>query len=198
MTAPALLSAAGASLRFGGLKALAPWGGQSLLAHQVEALLAGGCGPVIVLLGAEAPRLAASLPPDPRVLLRWHPGWAEGRASGLRAGLATLRALGLPPGPLVLASVDQPTRAEVVAALLAAWGPAWPLVLPTHLGRRGHPTLWSGALWPELAALQDATEGLRPLVRALAERRLEVEVPWPVDLDLNRPEDWAAAQAWAP
>ena len=55
--AAAILLAAGESRRMGSLKALLPWHGSTLLAHQIASLRQAGVDPVVVVLGHEAGRL---------------------------------------------------------------------------------------------------------------------------------------------
>jgi CTP:molybdopterin cytidylyltransferase MocA len=88
--------AAGAGTRAGGPKALlrledeTPW-----LEVATTALLDGGCGHVVVVLGAMA-RLARPLVPvDPRIEVMVAERWEDGMSASLRAGLAAVgRGLG--------------------------------------------------------------------------------------------------------
>ena len=208
MKTTALLLAAGESARMGTPKALLEWGGRPLLGHQLSVLQKSRVDECIVVLGREAARLADLVEP----FLRW-PRWkargvvnprpADGRSSSIRAGLA---ALSRPPEALLIAAVDQPLERDLVDALLLAgereWsvpGDGWPLkriVVPTFDGRRGHPPLFHGSLFPELLGVSEETEGLRRVVRRIPERVLEV--PWQrsgILLNLNTPSDYESTQA---
>ena len=211
MKTTALLLAAGESERMGFPKALLPWGGRPLLAHQLEALQRSRVDECIVVLGREAERLRSLVRPIPR----W-PGWkaravinprpADGKASSVQAGLA---ALSRPPDAILIAAVDQPLETPLVDALLetarkewmmprdGVW-PARRIVVPTFDGKRGHPPLFHGSLLSELLGVSEANEGLRRVVRRIPERVLEM--PWqrsgillnlntPVDLEGTRPGD---------
>ena len=57
-----LLLAAGAGTRFGGPKALVAFHGRSLVERGVDLLRAAGCDPVVVVVGAQANRVAALVP----------------------------------------------------------------------------------------------------------------------------------------
>ena len=188
MRTTALLLAAGESARMGTPKALLEWGGKPLLGHQLAVLQKSRVDECIVVLGREAGRLAGLVDPFLR-----RPGWkargvvnprpADGRSSSIRAGLA---ALSRPPEAILIASVDQPLERELVDTLVvAAWkewatpSDGWPrkrIVIPTFDGRRGHPPLFHGSLFPELLGVSEETEGLRRVVRRIPERVLEV--PW--------------------
>lgn len=149
---------------------------------------------MLVVLGAGAEALVGECPKDARVVALRHRGWAEGRASSLKAGFAALEALGPWPESLLLAAVDQPTEAEVVLALRAAWGPEWPVAVPSFEGKTGHPSLWGASQREALMAIEEATEGLRPLMQALRPQRLVVPVAQSVSWDLNEAEDWHKAR----
>ncbi len=188
----AIVLAAGASTRMGRPKALLPWQGATLLAHQLEQLRRAGIEERIVVVGGseaaaiadEARRAGAAVAVNER--------WREGRASSLRAGAA---AVPDDADPIVVVSVDQPRPASIIRALLAAYGrrPA-AAVVPVHDGSRGHPTLVAGRLLAELRAVCDQDRGLR----AVLERHADDVTEAPVDadvihLDLNTPEDYEAA-----
>lgn len=206
MKTTALLLAAGESERMGTPKALLPWGGRPLLAHQLEALQRSRVDECIVVLGRAADRLRSLVRPIPR----W-PGWktravinprpGDGKSSSIQAGLA---ALSRPPDAILIAAVDQPLEAPLVDALLATAEKEWTLprdgvwpgrriVVPTFDGKRGHPPLFHGSLLSELLGVSEATEGLRRVVRRIPERVLEM--PWQrsgILLNLNAPADLEA------
>ena len=124
--AVAVLLAAGAGSRLGrGPKALLPHHGRPLVEHVASVLVAGGCDEVVVVLGAEAARVAAAADlTTARVVV--NPDWATGMASSLRAGVATALEPhdGEAPARVVVAHVDQPGVAPAdVARLLAAHRP---------------------------------------------------------------------------
>ena len=57
----ALLLAAGESRRMGQLKALLPWKGSTLLAHQISALSGAGIDRIVVVLGHRFEELQSEL-----------------------------------------------------------------------------------------------------------------------------------------
>ena len=210
MKAVALLLAAGASERMGRSKPLLPWGERPLVAHQLAEIQKSRLRECVVVLGREAPAV------EPWVRPGMRPGWKahaivnprpeEGRSSSIRTGL---RALGAPPDAILIASVDQPLKSDLIDALLAAAEREWTrpadpetrrtIVLPTSRGRRGHPPLFHGALHGELLGVSEAGEGLRQVVRRIPERVLEM--PWHRDdilLNLNTPLDLTVPPADGP
>lgn len=177
----AVVTAAGLSSRMGFPKALVDWQGRPLVGHQVATL--AGLGQVIVVLGHEAERIRPAVPAPATVVL--NPDYASGRVSSLRAGF---RAIAGTPDAVLVVGVDQPLVPAVLATLLAQAPPDADVVVPTFEGRRGHPVLFAGRLLDELRTIDEASEGLRAVVRR--HTRQEVAVNHPSVLrDLNTPAD---------
>lgn len=120
-----------------------------------------------------------------------NPDYRSGKTSSIRAGVAALSPEAT--GVLIL-GVDQPMPRDLLDYLIDHHAPAL-LSVPVHAGRRGHPPIFDRALFPELLALSEEREGLREVLRAHAAevRLIPVESPL-IHLNLNRPEDYAAAR----
>ncbi len=191
----AILLAAGESRRMGQPKALLPWLGTTLIAYQVEQLIEAGAFPVVVVLGAEAKRVAVPLRHFSQVVLVANPLYQAGKTASIRAGL---RALPPKTGALVLQAVDQPRRGETMRRLIAAHLADDALItVPLCQGRRGHPPVLSATLLPTLNALSEQQEGLREVMRRYAAETLEVPMETSeVLLDLNTPDDYRQALAY--
>ncbi|CEA08970.1 Nicotine blue oxidoreductase [Arthrobacter saudimassiliensis] len=103
----AVLLAAGAGTRLGaGPKALLPYRGRTLAAVLAETLRDAGCSTVVLVLGAEARRVAAAAGLAEYVL-EVNPDWQQGMGSSFRRGVA--RALAADPDAGVLVALaDQP------------------------------------------------------------------------------------------
>ena len=195
MRIAAVLLAAGASRRMRGAnKLLCELDGVPLVARAADALIAGGAGPVLAVIGHEAPAVRAAL--AGRALdFVVHAGWAEGMASSLRAGIAALP--GGPDGALI-AFGDMPAfRPAAVRALIAAFDPAAgrSICVPVYRGLRGHPVLFGASHFDELGALRGDV-GARELLLRHAERIASVPVEDAgVHLDVDTPEALAALRA---
>ncbi len=188
----AILLAAGESSRMGKPKQLLDWGGQPLAAAQVEALLAAGCQPIAVVLGAHAQRVRPIIPAraDVQIATNWQ--WRQGRASSIRIGA---RAVHPSARAVVVSSVDQPTSAIVVRHLATALMSSDALiVVPRFAGRNGHPPVFDATLLPELRRVAERQEGLKQLRRRYTERTRFVDVDDPiVTVNLNSPSDYRRA-----
>lgn len=136
-----VLLSAGAGRRYGGPKALV----DGWLEHGTTALAAGGCDPVIVVLGAGAQE-ALQLVPGQVIAVIAHK-WRDGMGASLRTGLEAARATDAQAAMIHL--VDLPdVGADVVSRLLGSGGPR-ALARATYGGVPGHPVLvgrdhWAG------------------------------------------------------
>jgi molybdenum cofactor cytidylyltransferase/nicotine blue oxidoreductase len=156
-----LLLAAGAGRRLGGPKALLRHpGGVPYLATAVDALLAGGCGTVTVVLGAAADRARALVPAREDVAVLVATEWEAGMSASLGAGL---RALADGPAEAAVVSlVDLPdVGPPVVARVLAAAAGPSSLARATYGGRPGHPVLLGRTHWAGVLGSLAGDEGAR-------------------------------------
>jgi len=147
-----LLLAAGAGRRYGGPKALV----DGWLGHALDVLAEGGCVGRTVVLGAEADRVRALVPPGAEVVVA--DDWAEGMGASLRAGLGHL---GVADAVLVhlvdLPDVDAP----VVRRVLEAGTGSSALARATYAGRPGHPVLLGRDHWAGVIASAQGDRGAR-------------------------------------
>jgi nicotine blue oxidoreductase len=169
-------------------KPLLRFGDATALDLAVAALAEGGCDPVVAVLGARAEELLDRVAPPARAVV--HPGWESGRSGSLLAGLRATRDA---PAWIVL-PVDHPLVLPAdVRALASAWRASRPpVVRVVRDGRGGHPVLLDAALAEEVLALGDDAP-LRDVVRAHRAEEVVVEGSPGVRVDVNTPEDYAAA-----
>ncbi|MBU1694241.1 MAG: nucleotidyltransferase family protein [Verrucomicrobia bacterium] len=178
-----MVLAAGASSRMGRPKALLPAAGNLPLAQiQADVLRSGGCGRVVVVLGAEAERIRPCLA-DCDVTL--NKDWEKGRFTSVQAGL---RALGDFDGCIILPVDAVGLRAETVRTVLAHASEIHAAaVRPTYRGKDGK-LLWvSRALAEELLRASPGDQRLDDLVRERAER-ISVDDPALLS-NVNTPEE---------
>lgn len=185
--------AAGSGRRMGRAKALLDWGGMPLAAWQARALLVGGCGSVLVVTGAEHAAVSAALEGLAGVTALYNPDHRRGRSTSVRAAARAAQG----SDPAILCNVDQPLCHELVALLLGAarTSPDALVICPETDGRRIHPVLFRAGLYPELAAVNERSQGLRAVVSANSDRLLAVEAdPAWAPPHFNYPEEYEAAR----
>lgn len=161
MTLAGLVLAAGAGTRFGRPKALVPFRGEPLVTRAVHTLSAGGCKPVIVVLGAAAEQVRAAVD-LPQVVV--NPDWSQGMGSSLRCGLAAMPANAR---AVVVALVDQPLiGADAVSRLAAAWRAGAVVAVATYAGEARNPVVLARSVWAEVAAGLTGDRGAGAWLRA--------------------------------
>lgn len=185
--------AAGAGRRMGGRpKSLLMRDGETLLQRQLRLLRGAGVGPMALVLGHHAERIAAAFDPqaNPDVLCVRNPDPDAGPGSSLRCGLAVL-----PTGQeaVLVALADQPLLEDGdTQAMLQAWqqrAPEVQLIVPEYAGQPGHPLVFGPQLRRAVIALPGG-QG----VRHWRQQHLDQVQALPVDharytTDVDTPDD---------
>ena len=173
-----VLLAAGAGSRMGGPKALVgPLAGEESPVSQVAGWMhAGGCDEVVVVIGARAADVRATLPPHPWLSIVEVTHWSHGMGTSLRAGLAYATASNA--GAALVTLVDLPdVRAEVFERVLATAGASDSvdsvLARAVYQGRPGHPVLIGRSWWASAAELARGDNGARELFATRPHRVVE-------------------------
>jgi molybdenum cofactor cytidylyltransferase len=183
----AVILSAGASSRMGRPKALLPYREGTFLEHLIQVTRHPRIGVTRVVLGAGAEEIRAIAKLDPSIVVL-NSDWQQGQLSSIQAGLRSLE--GFQTDGMVLCPVDHPlVSADLVRELVETfYAGTKPIVLPIYLGRRGHPAIFSSALYGELLAAP-ADKGARAVVWAHAADILEVPTDEEgVILNLNDPD----------
>jgi molybdenum cofactor cytidylyltransferase len=183
----AVILSAGASSRMGRPKALLPYREGTFLEHLIEVTRHPRIGVTRVVLGAGAEVIRSLAKLDSSVVVV-NPEWEKGQLSSIGAGLRSLE--GIATDGMVLCPVDHPlVSARLVSDLVDRfYEEKREIVLPTYNGRRGHPAIFSSALYAELLDAP-ADKGARAIVWAHSADVLEV----PTDeegivLNINDPD----------
>tara|TARA_B100000809_G_scaffold230525_1_gene245019 strand:- start:604 stop:1203 length:600 start_codon:yes stop_codon:yes gene_type:complete len=189
----AILLAAGESSRMGQLKALLPWRDTTLIEHQLRSLLDAGVQQVIVVLGHDADRLKPIVEDIDGASWTLNEDYLQGKTTSLKAGVVALTGHQLTD--VLLLNVDQPRSAETVRTMLERHqASSYKITIPTHGGKGGHPIFIAAELVPELADIEEETQGLKAVVRRHSEATERFEVDDPTVLwDLNTPEQYQQA-----
>ncbi|HEV2288531.1 MAG TPA: nucleotidyltransferase family protein [Candidatus Acidoferrales bacterium] len=160
---------------------------KTFLCHLIDVTRHPRAGLLRVVVGAHAEEIRARAKLDAEELVV-NEEWQRGQLSSLRAAIRSLPA-GATEGMLVCL-VDHPLISErVIAQLMDAFdGAKNRVVIPTFRGRRGHPVIFSSALYSELLNAPEEI-GARAVVRAHDGDVIEVAVEEEgVLLNLNEPE----------
>jgi len=144
--------AAGAGVRFGGLKQLAEIDGQPLVSRAVGVLRsASRVDNLTLAVGAQAEEVLAGANLDGVTVVEV-PNWEEGMSASLRAGVAALRDSS---DAIIVTLADQPMiTTATVEAVINAWNGKARAVRAVHAGQPGHPVLLSSALFDAVAELR--------------------------------------------
>jgi molybdenum cofactor cytidylyltransferase len=167
--------------------------GETFLGHLLGELRASRASRIVVVLGFH-PEVITEAMPEVAPIAVVNPNYPLGQLSSLHVGL---RQIGEETDAVIMCLADHPfiphTVVDAVIEAHEATGKA--IVVPTHNGRRGHPTLFAGALIPELLAAP-LDQGARVVVRAHADDLLELPTDEPgVLADVDTPqqyEEWLA------
>lgn len=192
----ALILAGGAGRRFGGDgaggKLLADLGGAPVIRRVADAVLGVGFAEVVSITGAADANIRRALA-GADVFVSHAPDWAEGMAASLRAGVAALApdsegvCILLGDMPLVPMGLCGPLVEAAQAAGYAA--------RPRCGGRPGHPVAFTRAAFADLMALE-GDQGATALLKARPQQVAYLDTADKgVLLDIDTPEDLAAAVA---
>ena len=182
-----ILLAAGESSRMGYPKPLLKIDGVTFI-ERIAASMLEAVPRILIVLGAHAERIRPVIPRDDRIAVVENPNYSKGQLSSLKVGLG---AVDPEAGGALVHLGDHPrVRAESFKRLIESYR-TWsePIVVARCDGHRGHPLIFSRALFQEL---QDAPEdeGARYVVNRDPTRVLYVDLDDPgINLDLDTPAD---------
>ncbi|CAN5173942.1 nucleotidyltransferase family protein [soil metagenome] len=158
-----IVLAAGAGTRIGTPKALlSTVAGEPWVARATALLVAAGCDPVLVVLGASADLARELVPSSATVVVA--DDWAEGMSASLRAGLLAADPL---TDAALITLVDLPgLPSTVVERVLAAGAAPDVLAQAVFEGRPGHPVLIGRSHWATVSAQISGDRGARGYLAA--------------------------------
>ena len=189
-----LILAAGASWRLGRPKQLLPYGRGVLLDAVLATARDCGFDQTVLALGGSAGEVQRTVDTTGCEIVL-NPGFGEGCASSIAAGIAALHA---DTDAVVLLLGDQPevraATARAVPELLLASGASHGRSAPGIAVCRyddgvGHPLAFTRRMFPELAALH-GDKAVWRLLEQRADDVVELPVPGRVPLDVDTEEDY--------
>ncbi len=184
--AAGVVLAAGGGSRMGGLKQVETWRGRPLVSYALQAALAGGCSPVILVVGQEADRVRAAAAGAADLVLE-NSAWEDGQSTSVRIGLEGAQKARVEAAVFLLA--DMPlVESELVRRLRHHHARTLaPIVAPRAKGRWGNPVLFDRSTFEALAKIEGDRGG-----RALYDRFAVEGVPADRSalIDIDTDEDW--------
>ena len=190
MSFSAVVLAAGTSSRMRGAhKMLLPWGGQTVIRHTVQQVLASGPEELVVVTGFKGDEVAKELQ-DQGVVLQPNPRFDEGQMTSVAAGCAALTrpcdAVMVCLGDMVLL-----TPADYAALAAAHAATELRIVVPRHAGQRGNPVIFAADFLPEVIAGR-RNMGCRKLIADHPGEVFVLDAAHPrYSIDIDTPEDYA-------
>jgi molybdenum cofactor cytidylyltransferase len=180
----AIVSAAGASQRFGKPKQLLRWRGETLVHQAARVSLEAELNPVVVVCGAESQAIQEAVADLP-VEIFYNPNWRAGQSTSIQAGLQVL-----PPnmGAAIFILVDQPFISQSVLRFLVEQHSHTlaSIIGPMVDGQRSNPVLFDQRTFADSFKLQGDIGG-----RALFGRYPPQWVLWHDNrllIDIDTPE----------
>ena len=189
----AIILAAGGSSRFGQLKQLVAFRGESLVRRAVRAAVEAGCGRIAVVAGAQRDLIEAELNATPAFVIH-NPNWERGLGTSIRIGLEHLLGAHPPADATVLLVCDQPfVDARTISALMTMREDSGkPIVASRYANALGVPALFDRSCFEALLALPDDS-GAKTLIEsrgsAVAEIAFEegaIDIDTPADFERLR------------
>jgi CTP:molybdopterin cytidylyltransferase MocA len=140
--------------------------GTSWLELACQKLVDGGCGEVVVVLGARADEARHLVPAHTGLVIAT--AWRSGIAASLRTGLAAAEKTGA--NAAIVSLVDLPAlQPDAVRRILESVRPPdgarHALARATYGGKPGHPVLVGRAHWQALSAAVHGDTGAGPYLR---------------------------------
>lgn len=182
-----VILAAGGSSRFGEIKQLLPWKNKNIINTVVETAALAGLDPILVVLGANAGLIQASLDNE-TIQVVTNPDWDKGQSTSLKAGVAAIRQT--VDGVLFLLC-DQPhLTLNLVNAVVEEGLRSGKVVTPIIDDRRANPVYFPASCFPLFDSLEGDAGG-RQIISACPHTTL----PWLDDWmarDIDTPEDYRA------
>ncbi|MBC7775041.1 MAG: nucleotidyltransferase family protein [Phycisphaerae bacterium] len=172
-----VILAAGRSSRFGSIKQLLPFNHKTLLQHTIDEAVASGAAPIIVVTGAHAKEVSASIS-DHKVEIVFNEHWEQGKGSGIVAGVQKIITLNIDIQKIILAVCDQPfVMASLFIQLCQTQKEsAMNMVASAYADTIGTPVLFTRKYFDHLLGLKNE-EGAKKILMTYGEDVATVDFP---------------------
>ncbi len=186
-----ILLAAGGSSRMGRLKQLLPYQGSTLLRLAVEAAVASGCAPVVVVVAAEGGLVSQALEGLQPVRIEPNADWNLGMGTSIRAGLRRVLQESPDVSGVVIMLCDQPHVGPGQIRQLCELHreTSKSVIASEYAGTLGPPAFFARARFADLQKIEDGGGAKRIIVAAELDRAT-LAVPC-AEMDIDTPEDYS-------
>lgn len=191
--AAGVVLAAGEGARFEeGFKLLLPWGRRTVVAASVQAAIAAGLEPVLVVVGHRGEEVRRALE-GRAVRVVENPRWARGQAGSLGRGIGEARRNTRAPAAAVLLGDEPGISPEAVRTVVDAWRASRAAVVrAVYEDRPGHPVVFDRSVFRALEGLE-GDEGARTWIDTAGGGVEEVALDGVAPVDLDTPAAYRAA-----
>ena len=189
----AVVLSAGESSRMGRPKALLPVDGVRFIEKIVTALKSTRVAKIIAVLGHDADEMRQQIGDLP-VTMVVNPNYKQGQLSSLVAAIDSIQSSkdSASVDGILVHLVDHPyINPDLVNLMIDRFHETKKLiVVPRYQGRRGHPVIFSSALFAELLAAP-LDQGAKTVVHAHRDETLEIDTEDEgVTIDIDTPEEY--------
>ena len=183
-----ILLAAGSSSRMGQSKQLLQYRGKTLLHHAVDAGVASGCAPIVVVVGHDAGAMRDELKTTAAIVAD-NGDWQQGMGTSIRVGVERVEREAPQTAAVVIAVCDQPlVDAKVLRRLVDVYRTCgYPMAAATYAGTVGVPAVFNRNYFAALKTLPPQT-GAKQVLRAHNDQVAKIEME-EAALDLDTPDD---------
>lgn len=191
--AAGVVLAAGEGARFEeSFKLLLPWGRRTVVAASVDAAIAAGLEPVLVVVGHRGEEVRRALEGRP-VRVVENPRWDRGQAGSLGRGIAEARRNTRSPAAAVLLGDEPGISPGAVRTVVDAWRASRAAVVrAVYEDRPGHPVVFDRSVFRVLEGLE-GDEGARTWIARAGVGAEGVALDGAAPVDLDTPAAYRAA-----
>ena len=182
-----IILAAGGSSRFGNIKQLLSFDGKTLLQHVIDEATKAGAHPMVVITGANAAKVSASIA-NSKVNILVNKNWQEGMASGIVAGVHNIVSLKDSIKKIIVAVCDQPYVTSALFEQLYQMQnkSGKPIVACTYADTIGTPALFAIKYFDQLLTLK-GDEGAKKILKSNRNDVATVDFPkGGIDIDTQK------------
>jgi molybdenum cofactor cytidylyltransferase len=189
-----LILAAGSSSRMGRTKQLLPWGNSTLLGNAVASAHESGLVDILVVLGAKANTIKATLDSMP-CQITVNSDWEEGLGSSIRTGVSHILSSASMPDGILIMLADQPfVNADYLKKLIYHFKNGDGGIICSDYGeKQGVPAIFSRKYFTKLQGL-GGDQGAGPIIEVHRDDSYGLEAG-KITMDLDTHEDYISLKS---